>query len=512
MSLRFAARRPAHRLCIIVVLLGGTLHCNDVGADVYRLTGELIPGTEEITLGPGVHLDRRELEFANLQRVDLSGAHFELSNLTNASLSGSTLLDANLARSNLTNANLSGAVLTDANLTGVELVGASITSVTGFTEEQLYSTASYQAKNLQNMGFRSNDFTGWNLAGQNLFKANLARVNFSDANLSGANLVRANLHGARFPGADLIGANLSNSNLASARFAGVDLTGANIAGAIVPFRAVHGFTRETLYSTASYKSQDLEGIVFSGVNVAGWDFSGQNLATASFRRSTLTEANFAGANLINANLFGVGGLDTAVFDSETIYSRWTVFPDDFDPVKAGITLIESTPGDFNGDGTLDAIDVDLLSLITRLSRERDGPLEEYWVISKLNWLGRGLFDLDASGRLDNGDRHTWVRDLKRTWSGDANFDGEFSSDDLDLVFRTGHYEDFIKDNSGWAEGDWNGDGEFDSADLVVAFQDDGYGRGPRIAGKAVPEPTSLAAYVAGLIALAIVSNCRRKHV
>ena len=38
----------------------------------------------------------------------------------------------------------------------------------GFTKEQLYSTASYQQRNLRGIGLRGNDLTGWDFSGQDL--------------------------------------------------------------------------------------------------------------------------------------------------------------------------------------------------------------------------------------------------------------------------------------------------------------------------------------------------------
>jgi hypothetical protein len=59
----------------------------DVRAQIYRVNGELIPGTEGITPGPSVQLDQRELRFAQLASLDLSAANFAESDLTSADLS-----------------------------------------------------------------------------------------------------------------------------------------------------------------------------------------------------------------------------------------------------------------------------------------------------------------------------------------------------------------------------------------------------------------------------------------
>ena len=76
-----------------------------------------------------------------------------------------------------------------------------------------------------------------------------------------------------------------------------------------------------------------------------------------------------------------------------------------------------------------------------------------------------------------GDPLTWLHDLKHTYSGDANLDREFSSQDFVLVFASGKYE--TDQQATWVEGDWDGDAEFTSADMVIAFQDGGYEMGPR---------------------------------
>ena len=79
-------------------------------------------------------------------------------------------------------------------------------------------------------------------------------------------------------------------------------------------------------------------------------------------------------------------------------------------------------------------------------------------------------------------------ELRATYFGDANLDGEFNSGDLVAVFATGEYEDEIPNNSTWATGDWDGDGEFGSGDFVLAFAAGGYEQGPRERAAVVPEP------------------------
>jgi hypothetical protein len=145
-------------------------------------------------------------------------------------------------------------------------------------------------------------------------------------------------------------------------------------------------------------------------------------------------------------------------------------------------------GDFDGSGKLDIADIDLLTA---------------QVVSGTHSAG---FDLDGDSVVDDADRRIWIENIKHTYFGDANLDGEFNSGDLVAVFDAGQYEDGIAANSNWATGDWNGDGDFTTSDLVLAFQDGGYEQGPRQA-IAVPEPNSI--IVLGIALICFIDRRQR---
>ena len=148
-------------------------------------------------------------------------------------------------------------------------------------------------------------------------------------------------------------------------------------------------------------------------------------------------------------------------EANGILNEWSLFP------------MPMTAGDLNGDGMLNVGDVHLL---------QDAILDGSSDVR---------FDLTGDSSVDQSDLTSWVHDLKQTYFGDANLDGEFNSTDLVFVFGAGEYEDNIGRNSTWSTGDWNADGDFTTGDLVLAFQDGGYEQGPR-AASAVPEPSLMA--------------------
>jgi hypothetical protein len=265
-----------------------------------------------------------------------------------------------------------------------------------------------------------------------------------------------------------------------------------------------GFTKDQLYSTASYKSRDLRGIRLQSNSLRNWDLSEQNLTDADLFLSTLTNVNFSdsnltgavmaptfgtnlsGANLKNASLIGED-VDEAIVDGSTVYNQWTVFPNGYDPVKEGLRFEASPVGDFDAGGSLDVADVEaLIDKIRGIHR------------SKSFSSGR-MFDVNVDGRIDNDDLGYWVNDVKQTGFGDANLDGQFNSGDLIDVFQTSGFEDGIAGNATWSSGDWDADGEFTTSDLLLAFQEGVYEQNAVGSIHAVPEPSAIALSVAATI-------------
>ena len=107
---------------------------------------------------------------------------------------------------------------------------------------QLYSTQSYQTKDLSGIGLRGNDLTGWD---------------FSEQNLTGAATV-------------LFDADRRESD------------GGGGEGSQVSGTTFLGFTQQQLSLTESYKNGDLSGIELGSNDLTGWDFRGKDLSVLIF--------------------------------------------------------------------------------------------------------------------------------------------------------------------------------------------------------------------------------------
>lgn len=166
---------------------------------------------------------------------------------------------------------------------------------------------------------------------------------------------------------------------------------------------------------------------------------------------------------------------------------------DADEIQAAFDSVttSSLPGDFNANGQLDAEDINQLSVAVRAATNDPA------------------FDLNDDNIVDQADRTVWVNELKNTWTGDSNLDGEFNSGDFVAVFTAGEFEDAIPLNSTWETGDWNGDGDFTTGDFVAAFSDAGYEKGPRAGVQAVPEPSGI---MCPMLMLGLAIICMRRAV
>ncbi len=230
------------------------------GADFYRalltnadFNGALVAGADFGDTTWDGFAAQQLYSTASYQSGDVTGIGLAENNLSGWNFGGKDLADADFYNAILTDAEFSGAVVAGANF--------GRTTRRGFTNEQFYSTASYQSGELEGIALRENNLSGWIFAGKNL-----ANADFDQAALTGADFTAAIITGASFDRAHL--------------------------------------TAEQLYSTASYQSGDLAGVGLTYHYLGGWRLTGKNLMDTDFKYATFSAADFSFSDLRGASLNG----------------------------------------------------------------------------------------------------------------------------------------------------------------------------------------------------------------
>ncbi len=151
---------------------------------------------------------------------------------------------------------------------------------------------------------------------------------------------------------------------------------------------------------------------------------------------------------------------------------------------AFIPTIEDLLGDFDGDGVLDAADIDLLSQAV--------------LTNAIN----GAFDLTGDGILSAEDRTFWVQQIAETSFGDANLNGTVVFADFLAVSRN------FGNEGGWASGDFDGNGEIGFPDFLQLSRN--FGQSTAAEAISVPEPTTQPSSLFAVV-IAVLSLFRHRH-
>lgn len=263
------------------------------------------------------------------------------------------------------------------------------------------------------------------------------------------------------------------------------------AGQNAPFRDNgNNGTSVAFLQGAATLTQTINGMEVGKTYTVSLDFNARNCCGDAPIGELLINGelveDFPGNGLADGVVTPVGGLN-----------NWYKYSRNITATATSMELTISTRAANGGDSTLiiDNVSVSTPSLLGDFNNDAQLTVTDIDLLTQEVQAGTNQASFDVTGdKVVNGDDRTrWVVDLKKTYFGDANLDGEFNSADFVAVFAIGEYEDAVAGNSTWGDGDWDGDGDFNSADFVKAFSDGGYEVGPRAAVSAVPEPTTLGA-------------------
>jgi hypothetical protein len=156
-----------------------------------------------------------------------------------------------------------------------------------------------------------------------------------------------------------------------------------------------------------------------------------------------------------------------------------------------------TPGDFSGDGIVNAVDIDMLA--SAAHNDADNPLYD------LNDDGDVNFAIGTPGSPNPSDSDVLIYDILETRYGDANLNGEVYLADLAILAASYRQSGAF----GWAQGNFDGSQEAGTTVSPQIFLNDlsvlathwrfGVGSGG-LSGAAVPEPSGLVMSLVSAIA------------
>ena len=402
------------------------------------------------TSAAGIVLASADLANASFDHANLANSYFDGAILHNADFSGAFLAGAHMGQTSLAGVNLSAAVVRDADL-----------RATGITAAQLYSTASYQARDLRGVKLNS-DFTGGDFAGQDFAGANLKNATLANADLGHANLVNGDLAGYLFyddqggsyvsPGANLTNANLTGVDSRGANLEYVTLTGATMNNMIQPNGRIAGLD---LTAGKSLVIRDYDGNPFV--------FPSTGLVPVVVEQQLVADATSALRFVFNSDAWN----STISFEPGAVVSR------------GGVIELAFAPG------------VDVAAQSGR-------------TIDLFNWTG-----VSPSGAFAVSSPYAWdVTKLYTTGEitllPTADFNGDSQVNGTDLAAWKASFG--LASGAAPNQGDANRDHRIDGTDFLAWQQQ--FSRGPvNLPTNPVPEPASLA--LATTLAVAFL-NRRRK--
>ncbi len=183
----------------------------------------------------------------------------------------------------LSNADLSNIDLSESDLSGAYLSGVNLSLATLSGDRE-------RSRDRGHVWSGAALFTGANLSGANLHRADMRGVGMFGANLSNADFTGAELAG--FSDRDgRFGVVLSNANLSHAHLSGVNMGSAELENADL--------------SGADLSHAYLYDAVLNNANLTGANLDGADLTAADLRFAQLEEANFSNATLSRCQIYGV---------------------------------------------------------------------------------------------------------------------------------------------------------------------------------------------------------------
>lgn len=168
------------------------------------------------------------------------------------------------------------------------------------------------------------DFSGSDLTGTNLCRADLQNVSLKDSELN-----FAYLHSAILKNADLSELTVGRADMTEADLSGAKMTGADLTNTIL-YGANLTSVKANLIILEGAKVREAN---FTGADLSNGNLSGLDLSGVNFENAILKGTDFTRANLGNAL-----NLNSTIFDNTTIWPDSSSLPSDFNTSKPSKSL------------------------------------------------------------------------------------------------------------------------------------------------------------------------------
>lgn len=242
-----------------------------------------------------------------------------------------------------------------------------------------YAVVDFSGKDISGYDFTSGEYAEFDLR-SGLFNQLLGanETDFTSRDLTGASfkseIIYGNANGAIFTGAKLYNADFTRTKLTGADFTGafigIDESAGTMGTSFFGMASVEGgFSAVQLYSTASWKANDLDGLRLGGNTISGWNFVAQSMKGSAFNsavfacdESVATETNPTGAtNFTNANLAN-SNFEFAVFSYDAVNKESSVIFDGADLSGVKFDNADLTGVDFSKTASINGITIDNATL------------------------------------------------------------------------------------------------------------------------------------------------------
>ena len=310
----------------------------------------------KMTTGDGKDYSYQELDKEDLRGLDLTNTTFQEAKIKNTQFDYSTLDNVNFNWAGISAGQFNNTLITNVDWSYASLTQPSFTSAS--ITKTSFKNSVIHASRFTNSQIKDTDFSGSKIKGGWIEGTSFENVDFKDTYVLNINISGSTFTNNDFTNAKLNGLNFNNTrrgesapsvfknsdfknaSIEEANLAGVDFTGSNLSKASLLLSKYDCSTIWPKNFNPSKKGAVLPSDACETTNytppVLPQDLSGRDLTNLNLRNADLSNHILKGAKLSGSNL---SGADLKKADLTAVeFNCDTIWPENFDPIKAGAYL------------------------------------------------------------------------------------------------------------------------------------------------------------------------------